>query len=49
MNVRRLQRFEALARGVGVEGRAALEADFGRSFDLVLSDKSLWQSRDGAS
>lgn len=39
---------EALARGDGVAARAALEADIGRSFDLVMSDNSLWQSRDGA-
>lgn len=38
----------ALARGDGIAARAALEADIGRSFDLVMSDASLWQSRDGA-
>lgn len=37
----------ALSRGDGVAARAALEADIGRSFDLVMSDASLWQSRDG--
>jgi DNA-binding GntR family transcriptional regulator len=38
----------ALSRGDGAAARAALEADIGRSFDLVMSDESLWQSRDGA-
>ncbi len=37
----------ALSRGDGIAARAALEADIGRSFDLVMSDASLWQSRDG--
>jgi DNA-binding GntR family transcriptional regulator len=39
---------DALARGDGVAARAALEADIGRAFELVMSDASLWQSRDGA-
>ncbi len=37
----------ALSRGDGIAARAALEADIGRSFDLVMSDASLWQSQDG--
>lgn len=39
---------DALSRGDGIAARAALEADIGRSFDLVMSDASLWQSQDGA-
>jgi DNA-binding GntR family transcriptional regulator len=39
---------DALSRGDGVAARAALEADIGRAFDLVMSDESLWQHRDGA-
>jgi DNA-binding GntR family transcriptional regulator len=38
---------EALSRGDAVAARAALEADIGRAFDLVMSDESLWQRRDG--
>jgi DNA-binding GntR family transcriptional regulator len=39
---------DALSRGDGIAARAALEADIGRAFDLVMSDESLWRSRDGA-
>jgi len=42
-----LDMLDALSRGDGNAARAALEADIGRSFDLVMSDVSLWQSRDG--
>jgi DNA-binding GntR family transcriptional regulator len=38
----------ALSRSDGAAARAALEADIGRAFDLVMSDESLWRSRDGA-
>jgi DNA-binding GntR family transcriptional regulator len=38
----------ALARGDGPAARAALEADIGRSFDLVMNDESLWTRRGGA-
>jgi DNA-binding GntR family transcriptional regulator len=38
---------DALTRGDGNAARAALEADIGRSFDLVMNDESLWQSRSG--
>jgi DNA-binding GntR family transcriptional regulator len=38
---------EALARGDGTAARAALEADIGRAFDLVMGDESLWRRRDG--
>jgi DNA-binding GntR family transcriptional regulator len=38
---------EALARADGAAARAALEADIGRAFDLVMSDESLWRSRGG--
>jgi DNA-binding GntR family transcriptional regulator len=37
---------DALSRNDGIAARAALEADIGRAFDLVMSDESLWQ-RDG--
>jgi len=43
-----VEMLDALSRGDGVAARAALEADIGRAFDLVMSDESLWQSRDGA-
>jgi DNA-binding GntR family transcriptional regulator len=39
---------DALSRGDGAAARAALEADIGRAFDLVMRDESLWRSRDGA-
>ena len=39
---------EALRRGDAVAARAALEADIGRACELVMSDESLWRSRDGA-
>jgi DNA-binding GntR family transcriptional regulator len=39
---------DALSKGDGVAARAALEADIGRAFDLVMNDESLWQRRDGA-
>src|SRR5580700_1300534 len=42
-----LEMLDALTRGEGVAARAALEADIGRAFDLVMSDESLWQRRDG--
>jgi DNA-binding GntR family transcriptional regulator len=42
-----LEILDALTRGDGVAARAALEADIGRAFDLVMSDESLWQSGDG--
>src|SRR6202046_3234882 len=38
---------EALTRAGGEAGRAALEADIGRAFDLVMNDESLWPSRNG--
>jgi DNA-binding GntR family transcriptional regulator len=38
---------DALTRADGIAARAALEADIGRAFDIVMSDESLWQSRDG--
>jgi len=43
-----VEMLEALARGDGVAARAALEVDIGRSFDLVMSNESRWQSQDGA-
>jgi DNA-binding GntR family transcriptional regulator len=43
-----VEMLEALARGDGVAARAALEVDIGRSFDLVRSTESRWQSQDGA-
>jgi DNA-binding GntR family transcriptional regulator len=42
-----LEMLEALSKGDGIAARAALEADIGRAFDLVMSDESLWQRRDG--
>ena len=42
-----LEMLDALSRGDGVAARGALEADIGRAFDLVMSDESLWQRRDG--
>jgi DNA-binding GntR family transcriptional regulator len=42
-----IQIVDALSRGDGPAARAALEADIGRSFDLVIGDESLWQNRDG--
>ena len=42
-----LEMLDALSRGDSVAARAALEADIGRAFDLVMSDESLWQRRDG--
>jgi DNA-binding GntR family transcriptional regulator len=42
-----LEMLDALTRGDGAAARAALEADIGRAFDLVMSAESLWQSRDG--
>lgn len=38
---------DALSRGDGIAARAALEADIGRAFDLVMNNESLWHSRDG--
>jgi DNA-binding GntR family transcriptional regulator len=38
---------DALTRGDGNAARAALEADIGRAFDLVMNDESLWQGRNG--
>lgn len=43
-----LEILDALARRDPVAARAALEADIGRAFDLVMSDDSLWQTRGGA-
>ena len=43
-----VEMLDALSRRDGIAARAALEADIGRAFDLVMSDESLWQSRDGA-
>jgi DNA-binding GntR family transcriptional regulator len=37
----------ALAGGDGRAARAALESDIGRSFDLVMTDQSLWRRREG--
>jgi DNA-binding GntR family transcriptional regulator len=37
----------ALERGDGTAARAALESDIGRSFELVMEDKSLWQREGG--
>lgn len=42
-----LEMLAALSRGDAVGARAALEADIGRAFDLVMSDQSLWQRRGG--
>jgi len=42
-----VEMLDALSRHDGAAARAALEADVGRAFDLVMSDESLWQ-RDGA-
>jgi DNA-binding GntR family transcriptional regulator len=42
-----LEMLDALSRADAVAARAALEADIGRAFDLVMSDQSLWQRRDG--
>jgi DNA-binding GntR family transcriptional regulator len=39
---------EALARRDGTAARAALEADIGRSFDLVMSDEGFWRKAAGA-
>jgi DNA-binding GntR family transcriptional regulator len=39
---------DALARGDAQAARAALEADIGRAFDLVMSDETLWRRQDGA-
>jgi DNA-binding GntR family transcriptional regulator len=43
-----LEIVDALSRADAVAARAALEADIGRAFDLVMGDESLWQRRDGA-
>ncbi len=43
-----LEILEALSRRDPVAARAALEADIGRAFDLVMSDDSLWRARGGA-
>lgn len=37
----------ALARSDGAAARAALEADIGRAFDLVMTDQSLWRRPGG--
>jgi DNA-binding GntR family transcriptional regulator len=39
---------DALARGDGKAARVALESDIGRSFDLVMTDQTVWQQRGGA-
>jgi DNA-binding GntR family transcriptional regulator len=38
----------ALARGDGKAARQALQADIGRSFELVMNEHALWQRRGGA-
>jgi DNA-binding GntR family transcriptional regulator len=38
----------ALARGDAAGARKALEADIGRSFDLVMQDHSFWREEGGA-
>jgi DNA-binding GntR family transcriptional regulator len=38
----------SLARGDAAAARKALEADIGRSFDLVMRDHSVWQEQGGA-
>jgi DNA-binding GntR family transcriptional regulator len=43
-----LEILDALSRKDASAARAALEADIGRAFDLVMSDESLWQRRGGA-
>jgi DNA-binding GntR family transcriptional regulator len=43
-----LEILDALSRRNPVAARAALEADIGRAFDLVMSDDSLWRTRGGA-
>lgn len=43
-----VEMLDALSRGDPVAARAALEADIGRAFDLVMSDDSLWRTRGGA-
>jgi DNA-binding GntR family transcriptional regulator len=42
-----LEMLDALSRGDPVAARAALEADIGRAFELVMSDELLWQRMDG--
>jgi DNA-binding GntR family transcriptional regulator len=39
---------DALAKGDGAAARTALEADIGRSFDLVMNDEALWNAHGGA-
>jgi DNA-binding GntR family transcriptional regulator len=39
---------DALSRRDPLAARAALEADIGRAFDLVMNDDSLWLTRGGA-
>jgi DNA-binding GntR family transcriptional regulator len=34
---------DALARGDGKAARAALESDIGRSFEIVMTDQTVWQ------
>lgn len=38
---------DALSQSDGIAARAALEADIGRAFDIVMSDESLWKRRGG--
>jgi DNA-binding GntR family transcriptional regulator len=38
----------ALVRGDSVAARTSLEADIGRAFDLVMSDRRAWVQRSGA-
>jgi DNA-binding GntR family transcriptional regulator len=38
---------DALARGEGNAARKALESDIGRAFDLVMTDRNLWQPEGG--
>jgi DNA-binding GntR family transcriptional regulator len=38
----------ALACGDGNAARAALESDIGRAFELVMTDRDLWQQLGGA-
>src|ERR1700685_2408937 len=42
-----LEMLDALSRGDRIAAGGALEDDIGRAFDLVMSDESLWQRRDG--
>jgi DNA-binding GntR family transcriptional regulator len=43
-----VEMLDALAKGDGAAARTALEADIGRSFDLVMNDEALWNAHGGA-